>query len=240
MQRSISTKFLCICVVKIQRPAGRNNHRQTNHKHQQVRNRHGVQHSIQPKPQGKQQRKSHAKQHLPHHGNGGGGKRSAQGLQIDEGALVHRGQRHHAEIDPEAFHRIVRIVRALVGCAKNSNELPGKQFHDQQRHSPGNGLCRQQACEQRLGPVSAACPDVIAYHWDAASRQSHRNGNDDLEELHHNAQHRHGNLCVLRLSKDRVNGAVFQGHVLNRRHCHDQGDLRQKAANSQGQIFLCQ
>lgn len=137
-------------------------------------------------------------------------------------ALVHCGKHHHAEIDPKAFHSVLRIVHALVCRTENADELPGKQLHDQQCRRPHNGLCRKQAGEQRLGPVISARADVEAHHRDTSRRQAHRDGNDDLEKLHDNAQHRHGDLGVLRLSEDGVKGAVFQRHVLDGRHGHDQ------------------
>lgn len=85
-----------------------------------------------------------------------------------------------------------------------------------------------------------ARPDVVAHHRDAPRRQPHRDRDDNLEKLHHDSQHRHGDLSVLRLSEDGVQSAAAQGHILNRRHGHNQRNLGQKAAHAQRQVLLCQ
>ena len=52
---------------------------------------------------------------------------------------------------------------------------------------------------------------VVTDDGNAARRHADHDGNDDLEELHHDAHYRHGDLGVLRLPEHRVQRAVFDG-----------------------------
>ena len=70
---------------------------------------------------------------------------------------------------------------------------------------------------------------------DAASRHAHHDGDDDLEELHHDANNCHGNLGVLLLPEHGIQCAVFADHVVDGCHSRHKADLRQKAGHAKGQ-----
>ena len=95
---------------------------------QQIRHRHGVEHTVQPEEPGQQQGEAHAEHHFPDHGQCRGFRRFAHSLQKDEAGLVDAGQDDEAEIDPERFEGKVGVVTALVGGAKNRDELPGEEL----------------------------------------------------------------------------------------------------------------
>ena len=76
---------------------------------------------------------------------------------------------------------------------------------------------------------------VIAHDGDAARRHAHHDGDDDLEEFHDDAHHRHGDLGILLLAEHRVQGPVFAQHVVDGRHGRHQADLGEEAGDAQRQ-----
>lgn len=64
------------------------------------------------------------------------------------------------------------------------------------------------------------------------THHTNHNGNDDLEKLHHDSYDRHGDLGVLRLTKDGVQSAILPKHIIDGCHRRHQRDLRQEAASA--------
>ena len=202
---------------------------------QHVRHGHGPQHPVQPQEYRQQQGKAHAEHHLPEHGQHGGGQGLAHRLQEDEAGLVHAGQHHHAQVHPEGPDGEVRVVDALVLRAEDGDQLAGEALRQHQGHQAHQSLHRQQAGEQRPHPVLFLRTHIIPHNGDAACRHAHHDGNDDLEEFHDDAHHRHGDLGILLLAEHRVQGPVFAQHVVDGRHGRHQADLGEEAGDAQRQ-----
>ena len=82
---------------------------------QHIRNRHRIQHTVQTEELRQQQRKSHAEHDLTHHRQHRRFHCFSHSLKEDERALVHRHQRHHAQIYPEGLHGELCVISAFVG-----------------------------------------------------------------------------------------------------------------------------
>ena len=78
---------------------------------------------------------------------------------------------------------------------------------------------------------------MIPHDGDAARRQTDGDGNNDLEELHHNADNGHGDLRVFGLTEDGIQRAVLTGHTIDGRHRRHQRRLTQEAANAKRHIL---
>ena len=141
-------------------------------KGQYVRRREGIEHAVQTKEARKQDRQEDAEDDLPYQRQDHGRPGLAQGLQIDEGALVDHGQHHHAEIDPEAADGEGGVIGALIARPKNADELLRQKLYDQQGDKADQCFPSKQHDEQPLRPVLAPGADVIADHGDAASRKA--------------------------------------------------------------------
>ena len=121
-----------------------------------VRRGEGVQQTVQTEENRQKDGQSHAQNDLAGQGDDGGEQGLAQSLKIDEGALVHHGQDHHAQVDAEALDGKGGVISALVARAEDAEELPGEKLHDQRGYQAHNGLRGQQIAEQGLGPVLAS------------------------------------------------------------------------------------
>ena len=110
----------------------------------------------------------------------------------------------------------------------------GKNLDNQQGRSADGGFASEKTGEQFSDPPVELRSHIEAHDGDAAGSHADDDGDNDLEELHDDAHHRHGDLRILFLTEDGVKGAVFANHVVDGRHGRYQRDLRQKAAKSQG------
>ena len=197
---------------------------------QDIRHRHGIQHAVQPEKERQQQRKADAEDDLTHHGEHGGLHRLPHRLQKDKCSFIDAGEHEHTEIDAECLDGKVRVVDALICRAENLNERARKQLDNQQCGKADRSLSRQQFCKQCFDPCVELCAHVETDDRNAPCRHADDHGDDDLKELHHNADDRHGDLREFRLPEDRVRRAVFAGHIVDCRHCRNEGDLRKKTA----------
>ena len=129
----------------------------------------------------------------------------------------------------------IRIVAALVGRAENGDELPGEALCQHKRHRAHQRFGNQQPGEQLPDTQLFLRAHVIAHNGNAARRHANDDGNDDLEELHHDAHDGHGNLGVLLLPENCIQRAVFAEHIVDGRHRRHQADLGEEAGNAQRQ-----
>ena len=232
----ITLFFSCVLhSFHIQFPIGFHDDDRRDDKSQDVRHRHGIQHAVQAEEHRQQQGKAHAEHHLTEHGQQRGGQRLADCLQKDETRLVDAGEDHHAQIRAERLDGKRGVVAALVGCAENGDELPGKALCQHERHRADQRLSHQQSGEQIAHAQRLARAHVVAHDGDAARRHADHDGDDDLEELHHDADHRHGDLRVLCLPEHGVERAVFAQHIVDGRHRRHEADLGQEARDTQRQ-----
>ena len=156
-------------------------------------------------------------------------------MQEDKARFVDASQNHHAEIGAERFDGEVGIVAAFVGCAENGNQLTGETFRQNERSRAHQRLGSQQHGEQLPHAHLLSRAHVVTDDGNAARRHADHDGNDDLEELHHDAHYRHGDLGVLRLPEHRIQRAVLTEHVVDGRHCRHKADLGEKAGDAQRQ-----
>ena len=156
-------------------------------------------------------------------------------MQEDEAGLVDARKRQHAKIDTEGADGKVRIVRALIGRAENADELPGEELHQNERRKAHKRLPGKKLCKKRLHARFQPGSHVEAHNRDTARRHADDDGNDDLEKLHHDSDDCHWDLRILRLRKNLIQRAVFAEHVVDRSHCRNEGDLREKARYAEPQ-----
>ena len=143
----------------------------------------------------------------------------------DEAGLVHAGEHHHAKIRAECLDRKVRVVAALVRRAEDGDELTREALGQDERDGADDRLAEQELCKEfthaRLFPRA----HVVTYDGNAARRHADDDGNDDLEELHHNADDGHRDLRVLLLREYLIQRAVLAQHVVDGRHRRDKANL---------------
>lgn len=181
---------------------------------------------------GQEDRQGDGQHHLPQKGKQRGLHRLAQGLQENKGRLVDTVQDHHAKIHPESQLGKVEVQRAVVG-AEDTDKLYREHLKKYQGHGPHRRLRPQQQPHHLPAAAIAHGAVVEAYHGNAACRHAHHHGDDDLVELHHDAQHRHGNGGGAVRRKGRY-CPVPGHHVVHSHHGQHQGELAQKAGKAQG------
>ena len=129
----------------------------------------------------------------------------------------------------------VLIIHAFICRTENAYQLPGEEFHYQECRQPHRCFPGQKLCEQFPHPTEISGAYVEAHHRDAAGGHADHNGNYDLKELHDDSHHCHGDLGILLLTEDRIQGAVFADHVIDGRHGRHQGNLGKEACQPQYQ-----
>ncbi len=226
------------CLGRSQLPVGAADDQHRNGEGQQIRHGEGVQNAVQTPDNRHQNGQEDTKDDLPEHGNGSGFSGLAQSLQIDEGTLIHRGQRQHTQVDSEAADGKRCIVCALVGSAEDVNELLGEHFHNKQCHQTHEELTGQQVSKQLLCAILPFGTDVVADDGNTAGSHANGNRDSDLEELHDDAQNGKGDLGIRSLTKDGVQGTILGTHILDSGHREHQRDLSKEAGEAQGQELL--
>ena len=156
-------------------------------------------------------------------------------MQEDKGRLIDAGEDDHAQVDPECLDGKVGIINALVGRAENGHKLSRQKLHDQQGDDTHCSLAGQQLGKQGLHPGIQPRAHIEAHDGDTASSHTHHDGDDNLEELHDDAHHRHGDLGILLLAEHSIQCAVMTDHVVDGRHGRHQRDLGEEAANAKCQ-----
>ncbi len=156
-------------------------------------------------------------------------------MEIDERALVERGERHEAEISAKALDGEVGIIRAFVARAEQARQRQRERFHNRKRGKPHGKLGDDEPGEKRLGAVAPTRAEIVPRDGDAPGGQTDGGGNGDLEKLHHDAENGEGNLRKLTLRKNGVERAVFHAGVLHRRHRHHERKLGEQARRAEGE-----
>lgn len=125
------------------------------------------------------------------------------------------------------------VVDAFVFRAKELDELVGEQQEDHRGRQAHQGLHRHEPLHHLHNPVIPLGSDVVTRDGDAACGQARRDGNDDLEEFHYDADDSGGDLGVFRLAKYLIHRPKFHRHIKRGRHGEDNGDLGQEAGRPQ-------
>ena len=147
--------------------------------------------------------------------------------------------------DPDAeWHRFKGAQTAAIeqlgelaekARAEAGDELTREALGQNERDGADDRLAEQELCKEfthaRLFPRA----HVVTYDGNAARRHADDDGNDDLEKLHHDSDDCHWDLRILRLRENFIQRAVFAEHIVDRRHCRNEGDLREKARYAEPQ-----
>lgn len=155
-------------------------------------------------------------------------------IRVDK-CLVHARQDDQAEIDPECLDCEFCIVRAFICRAENGDQLTGEELCKKKSHSAHNRFRDQKPGKQLPDTGFLSGSDIKSHDRNAPGGHPHHDGNDDLEEFHNNANHSHGDLCILRLTEYRINSSVFSEHVVDGCHGGNKRNLRQKAGHAKQQ-----
>ena len=139
------------------------------------------------------------------------------------------------KLGAERFDGEVGIVAAFVGCAENGDQLTGETFCEDERSRAHQRFGNQQHGEQLPHARFLFRTHVVADDGNTACRHADHDGNDNLEELHHDAHHRHGDLGVLLLPEHRIQRAVLTKHIVDGCHRRHKADLGEEAGNAQRQ-----
>ena len=99
---------------------------------QKVGDGHRAEHPVEPEGYGQKKGEAHAEDHLAHEAQKDGGQRLADGLKENEGRLIHRGERHKAEVYPERLYGEIGIIRALICRSEGADKRPRKQLYYQE------------------------------------------------------------------------------------------------------------
>ncbi len=182
---------------------------QSDNKSQNIRYRHRIQHTVKTEEHRQNDSKANAEHDLSYHGKYSRFNRLSHGLQEDEARFIHANEYHHTEIDAECVYSKIGIIAALVCRTEYADKLTGKELHEDKSDSTDTCFGYQQFCEQLTHSQAEPCAHIEAYNGDTACRHTDYDRNNDLEELHDDADHRHRYLRVLLLSENAVHSTVF-------------------------------
>ncbi len=136
-------------LIFFQRAVSINYHYRRGDKCEDIRRRHRNYYSVKPPHKREYEHQPDAENYFSYHRQRGRSDRLAHRLQEDERRLVDAGERHHAQIYSEAFHRELGIIRALVRRAEDCYKPDREQLDYERRYRARSRLAYQQAGEQR-------------------------------------------------------------------------------------------